>query len=418
MQTLEDLKAGRLQGIKRLKLSESLRSFPEEIFSLSESLEILDLSDNLLSTLPDLSALKNLKIAFFSFNNFTEVPKAFKKCENLYMLGLKGNAIAVFEEDVLPLSISWLILTDNRLTALPRSIGQLTKMRKFPLAGNRLTELPKEMAALRELELIRLSANVLREMPSWLLELPKLSWLAFSGNPCVEEVDSQLHELEYESLEMHEMLGEGASGEIYKGYHKESEKEVAVKIFKGEMTSDGYAHDEMNAYMSTGEHPHLISVHARIRGNAPLGLVLELIPSSYENLGLPPSFETCTRDTFVAETVFDLETIYSVARAILSAAEHLHQRGIMHGDLYAHNILINRADEHCYFGDFGAATFYDKSNPLYEKIEVRAFGCLLEDLLAQCPDKEREAYEYLERLAQECMDAEVANRPLFKEIVL
>ena len=291
-------------------------------------------------------------------------------------------------------------------------------MRKFPLAGNRLTELPKEMAALRELELIRLSANALREMPSWLLELPKLSWLAFSGNPCVEEVDSQLHELEYESLEMHELLGEGASGEIYKGYHKDSEKEVAVKIFKGEMTSDGYAHDEMNAYMSTGEHPHLISVHARIRGNAPLGLVLELIPSSYENLGLPPSFETCTRDTFESETVFDLETIYSVARAILSAAEHLHQRGIMHGDLYAHNILINRADEHCYFGDFGAATFYDKSNPLYEKIEVRAFGCLLEDLLAQCPDKEREAYEYLERLAQECMDAEVAKRPLFKEIVL
>jgi len=90
----------------------------------------------------------------------------------------------------------------------------------------------------------------------------------------------------------------------------------------------------------------------------------------------------------------------------------------MHGDLYAHNILINRADGHCYFGDFGAATFYDKKNPLYEKIEVRAFGCLLEDLLSQCPNKEDEAYLYLEDLARECMDTEVVKRPLLKEIVL
>ena len=418
MQTLADLNSGELKGIKQLKLSEGLTDFPEAVFTLSETLEILDLSHNKLSELPDLSRLKKLKIAFFSFNLFTEVPSAFKKCENLYMLGLKGNQLELFEEDILPLSITWLILTDNALTALPKSIGKLIGLRKFPLAGNRLTTLPDEMAACKNLELIRLSANRFESLPSWLLKLPKLSWLAFSGNPCAISPKHDHTEIAYESLEMYELLGEGASGEIYRGHHTQTQKEVAVKIFKGAVTSDGYAEDEVNAYMSTGDHPHLISVHARLKGEKPLGLVLELIPSHYENLGLAPTFETCTRDTFAKGTHFSLQEVYSVLRAIASAAEHLHSKGLMHGDLYAHNILINREDEHCYFGDFGAATFYDKSESRFEKLEVSAFGCLIEDLLAHCSEREDEGFAYLERLSHACRQEQVEKRPRFKEMVL
>ncbi len=416
MQTLEQLRSGKLLGVTQLTISEGLTSFPQEIFTLADTLEVLDLSHNKLTELPDLSVLKNLKIAFFSFNRFNHLPHAFKQCEKLYMLGMKGNQIEHFDEDILPLGISWLILTDNRLKALPHSIGKLTKMRKFPLAGNQLTTLPEEMANCRELELIRLSANQFEVLPEWLLRLPKLAWLAFSGNPCSISPKSALPEVAYESLEMSELLGEGASGEIYKAHDKEAAKEVAVKLFKGAVTSDGYAHDEMNAYMSTGAHPHLISVHARIEGDEKLGLVLELVPSHYENLGLAPNFETCTRDTFAKCTRFSLETIYSVARAMVSAAEHLHNRGLMHGDLYAHNILIDREDHHIYFGDFGAASFYDKANSLYEKIEVRAFGALLEDMLNLCSDDQNEGYRYLETLAQTCMDEVVERRPRFQEI--
>ena len=418
MHTLADLKNGKLTGLTQLTISEDLTSFPDEIFTLAETLEILDLSHNRLSKLPDLSRLKKLKIAFFSFNLFTEVSSAFKNCEELYMLGFKANQIEKFDEEILPLSISWLILTDNKIKTLPRSIGDLSKLQKFPVAGNQLTALPQEMSQCRNLELIRLSANQLTEIPSWLLQLPKLSWLAFSGNPCSVSPNVELDEVAYESLEMSELLGEGASGQIYRGYDKNSEAEVAVKLFKGAVTSDGYAHDEMNAYMSTGEHPHLISVHAKIKGSEPLGLVLELIPSHYKNLGLAPNFETCTRDTFTEGTRFDLETIYDVARAMVSASEHLHARGLMHGDLYAHNILINTEDRHCYFGDFGAASFYDVNNRGFEKIEVRAFGCLLEDLLMHCEDDASEEYHYIQELSQRCMDEDVETRPLFSEIAL
>lgn len=417
MQTLSQLRSGELQGIKRLTLSESLTSFPEEIFDLADSLEILDLSNNFLSSLPeDISRLTNLKIAFFSNNRFTAIP-SFKGCEHLYMVGFKSNQIETFEEEVLPESISWLILTDNRLTTLPRSIGRLRKLQKCALAGNRLETLPDEMAHCRNLELLRLSANNLETIPAWLWNLPKLSWLAFSGNPCSPKAQFELQAIPFESLEVKEKLGSGASGDIYKAHSKVHESPVALKVFKGAITSDGYAHDEMNAYMSIGEHPNLIKVLSKLAGDERLGLVLEYIPNVYRNLGLPPDFETCTRDTFTEKTSFTPETIYAVAKGIASAAAHLHARGVMHGDLYAHNILIND-DDHCYLGDFGAASFYEPHRKEFERIEVRAFGCLLEDMLSLCPAKEGAIYEMLKKLREQCMNEAVEERPLFSEMGL
>jgi hypothetical protein len=414
MQTLAQLRAGNLKGITRLTLSEELTTFPEEIFELSDTLEILDLSNNLLCELPNLCRLSNLRIAFFSYNRFVTLP-SFKGCDNLTMLGFKGNKIARFDEDILPLGINWLILTDNRLKTIPRSIGKLTKLQKFPLAGNQIETLPEEMASCRNLELLRLSANRLENIPSWLLRLPKLSWLAFSGNPCCVNQTFSLQEIAYETLEVKEKLGSGASGDIFKAYSKIHKEEVALKLFKGAITSDGYAHDEMNACMSVGEHPNLIKVLAKINGDEQLGLLLEYIPDIYRNLGIPPDFETCTRDTFKEGSTLGVETILEIAKAIASAAAHLHSRGVMHGDLYAHNILIND-DDHCYLGDFGAASFYEPHRKEFERIEVRAFGCLLEDMLSLCPTKEGDIYERLEKLRKKCMNEEVEERPLFSEM--
>jgi Leucine-rich repeat (LRR) protein len=53
MNTLEQLRAGKLAGSQRLRLSYGLRTFPPEIFELADTLEILDLSGNVLSSLPD-----------------------------------------------------------------------------------------------------------------------------------------------------------------------------------------------------------------------------------------------------------------------------------------------------------------------------------------------------------------------------
>ncbi len=412
MQTLEELRSGKLKGVKELKISENLSSFPMEIFELADSLELLDLSSNQLSSLPEgMGQFKKLKIAFFSNNDFTSVPSVLKECENLYMLGFKANKIEIFEEDILPLSISWLILTDNKIKKLPDSIGKLSKLQKCALAGNKIEVLPSTMQECKNLELLRLSANRLKEIPSWLLELPKLSWLAFSGNPCSISKETHIKVMAHSDIDVKELLGEGASGKIYRGHAKEIDKVVAIKLFKGAVTSDGYAEDEMNAYMSIGEHLNLIKVLARLESSKPLGLVLEYIPASFKSLGNPPNFDTCTRDTFEDGTAFSVEAIKKIAISIASASAHLHKLGLNHGDLYAHNILVDK-ESSTYLVDFGAASFYDVNNVNYEKVEVRAFGCLLDDMLSLCDDND----DSLENLRDRCMYEKVASRPLFLEM--
>lgn len=76
MHTLSQLKSGELAGIQHLKLSENLTLFPLEILLLADSLEILDLSNNQLASLPEeLVQLQKLKIIFASNNRFETLPE-------------------------------------------------------------------------------------------------------------------------------------------------------------------------------------------------------------------------------------------------------------------------------------------------------------------------------------------------------
>jgi tRNA A-37 threonylcarbamoyl transferase component Bud32 len=95
----------------------------------------------------------------------------------------------------------------------------------------------------------------------------------------------------------------------------------------------------------------------------------------------------------------------------------------MHGDLYSHNILIDE-NGHSLLGDFGAATLYDNIDDIecasFERLEVRAFGCLLEDMLDRCKpedlDSHKDIVEALRDLKHKCMDVKVSNRPFFRDI--
>ncbi|TXK20976.1 protein kinase [Pontibacter qinzhouensis] len=433
MQTLEQLRSGQLAGTTSLRLlSCGLTEFPEEIIDLADTLEMLDLSGNPISQLPDsFKLLRNLKIAFFYNNEFEHFPPVLSECPKLEMIGFKENKISAIAEDAIPLNIRWLILTNNRLTQLPASIGKCRRLQKFMLAGNQLRTLPEEMAQCRNIELLRIAANQLETLPAWLFELPRLSWLAYSGNPCCESElpEKELTEINWADLALDVQLGQGASGYIYKAHwHRnkpaEIQEHVAVKVFKGEITSDGSPEDELKACMAAGNHPNFVQVLGRIGGHPEQkqGLVLSLIPPSYKNLGLPPSLESCTRDVYLEGTRFSLQTALSIATGIASAAAHLHAQHLLHGDLYAHNILINAA-AHPLLGDFGAATSYTSVNKTWaqalERMEVRAFGCLLDDLLTHLApaDKTQTAVGLLSRLQEQCLQETIINRPGFVQVL-
>ncbi|NJL47187.1 MAG: serine/threonine-protein kinase [Leptolyngbyaceae cyanobacterium SM2_5_2] len=435
MHTLDQLRSGQLHGISRVNLTASgLEDFPLELFDLADSLEILDLSHNHLSTLPDeLPQLHRLKVLFLNHNQFQTVPAVLAECPTLSMIGFKANRLTTLPENALPLHTRWLILTDNQLETLPRSMGTLRHLQKLMLAGNRLRALPEEMAACLNLELIRLAANQLQELPGWLLTLPRLAWLAYAGNPfCAgwhpaTQAGITLPIVDWDDLGVGEVLGQGASGVISKGLWKthQDEIDVAIKLFKGDITSDGYPADEIRACLAAGSQTNLISPIGQVvnQPEGQQGLVFPLVPSNFRNLGGPPSLESCTRDTYPEHLTVSLPTIMHIAVDIAAAVTHLHQRGILHGDVYAHNTLINEAGL-ALLGDFGAASFYPHQSeflgPALEQIEVRAFGCLLEDLLNRCPSpanaEQMATTHALRQLQQSCMRPTPQMRPLFGEI--
>lgn len=432
--SLEQLQAGQLIGARELKLACGLTEFPREIFSLAETLEVLDLSGNALSTLPDdLPRLTKLRILFASNNRFTELPDVLGECRQLGMVGFKANRIRRVSAKSLPRELRWLILTDNEVEVLPAELGQCSLLQKLMLAGNRLSALPDEMAACTRLELLRLSANRLAALPEWLADLPRLSWLAYAGNPfdasleAAASAETTIADIQWESLVLDEKLGEGASGIIYRAKllprgEEPDARSVAVKLFKGAVTSDGLPDREMAACIHAGRHANLIPVLGRITGH-PMGqhgLVMELIDPAFANLAGPPSLDSCTRDIYPADARFDAAAACDIACGIASAARHLHERGIMHGDLYAHNIL-HRGGGRALLGDFGAASLYDTADrrlgSALQRLEVRAFGYLLEELIACCTERTAPMASGLEALAAACLSEDAASRPSFEAVV-
>lgn len=432
MHTLSSIRSGKLAGIKRLDLSCGLTEFPDEIFELANSLEILNLSGNALSSLPkDLYRLHKLRIIFCSDNRFTELPETLGACPHLEMVGFKANEIRHVPAAALPKRLRWLILTDNQVSELPGELGSRSRLQKLMLAGNRLRDLPSQMAACTELELLRISANRFAQIPGWLLSLPRLAWLSYAGNPFSDANETAatsrhpIKHIDWRSLELQQPLGEGASGVIYRANRQlaESVLPVAVKVFKGSITSDGLPRSEKAACIAAGEHPGLIPVAGKISGhpeNTP-GLVMSLIDPSFSRLADPPSLESCTRDIYSAKTRFTPAVALSIALSIAAVCRHLHARGIMHGDLYAHNILWNRHDR-CLLGDFGAASFVPQHESVsatrMQQIEVRAFGCLLEEMLGRCDAtiEARNIVDELNNLQRRCHEPAVNERPLFNEI--
>ncbi|KAJ3172165.1 hypothetical protein HDU88_006980 [Geranomyces variabilis] len=431
---LELLRQGKLAGCTELDLTGlGLTEFPLEVLGLAPSLVKLDLSRNALSSLPvEIACLTNLEILFCSSNQFSVFPAAIAACPKLSTVAFKQNKMSQIPEGALSPNLRWLILTDNQIDALPEDIGACARLEKLMLAGNSLTRLPDSFGRCSKLALLRISANKFSEFPRVLGELPNLTWLAFAGNAfsnhqadrLLREEGSVVPQIEWKHLELHEKLGEGASGVIYRADLRKGDGEViktAVKLFKGSVTSDGLPHNEMQASLLSASHSHtnLIAILGQIVGHpeSAEGLVFALIAPTYTNLAGPPSMTTCTRDVYPEGTAFSPEATLECVQGIAAAASHLHARGVCHGDLYAHNILIDSATGHALLGDFGAASPFDPKDDgifgtVVRRAEARALGFLIEEMLMLTTTKAGPLVEGMRAARALCGKAGVSSQEI------
>ena len=420
--TLKALRDGDLAGARAVTLREDLTAFPRELFGLADTLEVLDLGGNALTDLPDdLGRLTKLRVLFCSGNRFERLPAGLGDCPALSQVGFRGSGLREIPAEALPPNLRWLILTDNAIETLPEALGQRPALQKLMLAGNRLSALPESLAGHARLELLRLAANRFETLPSWLAELPSLAWLAWAGNRFDHGGPASNRSIPWSALRLGRRLGEGASGQVHEALWTTGAetRPVALKLFKGAMTSDGLPEREMAACLTAGEHPHLTGALAQLVGHpeGTQGLLMPLLPAHWRILAGPPSPESCSRDVYDPALRLDLDVALRIARGIAAGTAHLHDKGLTHGDLYAHNILWDGATGQAVLSDFGAASRLPAgADGGWRRLEVRAWGLLLGELLERC-GLQASPPDTLWALQAACVQADVAARPTLAAIL-
>lgn len=421
--SLTALRRGDLAGARELRLP-GLTHFPSEIFGLAETLEVLDLSNGSLETLPDdIGRLRKLRALFCSHNRFERLPASLGDCAALSQVGFRATGMIEAPGEALPPQLRWLTLTDNRISRLHDEIGARPQLQKLMLAGNRLERLPDAMAGAPNLELLRLSANRFEALPGWLAELSSLAWVSWAGNPFEPALTAgDGLRASFRDIEIGPALGEGASGQVFRATWRRPAPDaplpIALKVFKGAMTSDGLPEREMLACLAAGAHPNLTAALGRLHDH-PAGaqaLLMPLLPAHWRALAGPPSLESCSRDVYEPALRLDLATARNIARSVGAGAAHLHARGLLHGDLYAHNTLWDGQSGMAALSDFGAACALPggPAGRIWRQVEARAFGLLLGELADRVGEQSPEVGTMRE-LAKACAHPRPQLRPLIDE---
>lgn len=407
--TLAALRRGDLTGAREIRLPDGLTEFPPELFGLAETLEVLDLGRGRYVLPEDLGCFRALRVLFCSGTPFARLPPALGACEALSQVGFRGCGITEVPGESLPPRLRWLTLTDNRIASLPQEIGQRPLLQKLMLSGNALSGLPDTLAGHDKLELIRFASNRVEHLPRWLAEMPALAWISYSGNqaePPSPSTEAPL--VPWPDLAVGPLLGEGSSGRVHRATWR---GEVALKLFKGSIGSDGLPDREIEACLAAGDHPALIGALGRLTGHpeGTPGLLLRLLPADWPVLAGPPSLASCSRDVYDPALRLSPETAHRIARDIAAALAHLHGRQLMHGDVYGHNILWDGRGGAAVLGDFGAASTLPEGEAgrALARIETCAFGILLAELIGLCG----ETPVALSELSTACTHADPATRP-------
>ena len=420
-ETLAALRRGDLVGARELRLPHGLSEVPEEVFALADTLEVLDIGQGRLTDLPaGLARLHRLRVLFCSGNPFPRLPPVLGACPTLSQLGFRGCGIREVPAEALPRDLRWLTLTDNRIERLPEVLGERPLLQKLMLAGNRIAALPDSLAAAGQLELIRLACNRIDTLPPWLAELPRLAWIAYAGNPAEPVTQpAAAARVPWSALAVGDLLGEGASGRVHRAVWRGDggTQDVALKLFKGAMTSDGLPEREMEACLAAGTHPALTGAIGRLDGHPDgmHGLLLRLLPPHWRVLAGPPSLATCSRDVYDPDLRLDANRALRIARAVAEAVAHLHGRGLLHGDVYAHNTLWDAGTGAAVLSDFGAASALPDgvARAALARIEVRAVGILIGEILDHCSAPP----SALRALAEACTQPNPHQRPSLAEVV-
>ncbi|XP_026745611.1 leucine-rich repeat and calponin homology domain-containing protein 1-like [Trichoplusia ni] len=178
-----------------LKLSgRKLREFPKPVkYDLSDTV-VADLSKNRFSELPDeVTSYVYLEKLLLSQNIIRTVPNAVGGLQSLTYLDLSSNQLTELPREVCQMPLQVLLLPDNMLSTLPKEIGKMSSLAELDASNNRLTQVPMTLGDCAGLRALDLSNNQLGLLPLQITYL-RLEHLDVSCN-CISSLPLELRNM-------------------------------------------------------------------------------------------------------------------------------------------------------------------------------------------------------------------------------
>uniref|UniRef100_U3JET0 Leucine rich repeat containing 40 n=1 Tax=Ficedula albicollis TaxID=59894 RepID=U3JET0_FICAL len=168
---------------KLILASNKLQSLSEDV-QLLPALTVLDVHDNLLTSLPSaLGQLENLQKLDVSHNQLRSLPEELLQLPRLRSLLLQHNQLSQLPEGLGQLlSLEELDVSNNQLTAIPSSFALLLNLVRLNLACNQLRELPADLSAMKSLRQLDCTKNYLETVPPKLASMASLEQLYLRKN--------------------------------------------------------------------------------------------------------------------------------------------------------------------------------------------------------------------------------------------
>jgi Leucine-rich repeat (LRR) protein len=192
--------------LKDVDLAKNMLNNLPHIVSNMINLEVLNLDENFLVELPDLSKLTHLKKLSVSGNQLIVAPHLENTQLSLTYMNLAKNKIFSLPVNFPPRSLQILQLEANQLVgganlafmnsrhlrsldlsanvieSLSQHIGYMTELSYLYLSHNQLVEIPYSISQLKLIRVLQLNGNMLTQLGPWIGEFKHLKLLNLSNN--------------------------------------------------------------------------------------------------------------------------------------------------------------------------------------------------------------------------------------------
>nr|GMD90197.1 germinal center kinase 1-like isoform X1 [Ipomoea batatas] len=140
-----------------------------------------------------------------------------------------------------------------------------------------------------------------------------------------------------------ELIGRGSFGDVYKGYDKELNKEVAIKVIDLEESEDEIEDIQKEiAVLQQCRSPYITEYYGSYLQNTKLWIIMEYMAGG------------SVADLIQPNLPLDEMSIACILRDLLHAIEYLHSEGKIHRDIKAANILLSKNGD-VKVADFGVS---------------------------------------------------------------